>query len=478
MNESGGLLISSALASREPVADAAKLKLSPILGLGMVVLLGLLISAAWLVFPYLVKGQNLLSDVGGSVKKERLVTAIGYGRVLTKSTYGPGEAQVDALFATTEYFEATNSARVVSQYRPDKNLVFFVTETTHIEDLPTTLPVAVLTIDGTEYAPIAVEGPLEVYHHRVLTLRFPAISDDGARRFTDDAKQMSLTLVNSWDVGNSPRVFDWKLPIVYPENLANHSAWNPVMILGLSAGLLSFVLTPCLIQLVIVYVMTVTGFSAQQLTGSDRTGNGNYGRVILLSGIAFAVGFTGLFTLTGAVMGHAGKEAQMFFANWSSSISVAAGVLIIAIGLWIGIRSRAPLICRLVPVAFDKPVTGFKSYLGSALTAVGFSLGCITCFGGAIIATLLVYVGISTWYWGLLTLGLYSLGIALPMLAIALGFFKVRLSLTRRLGFNRGLRVASGALLAGIGILILTGQERIVTDVAFGLLGGISRWFA
>ena len=86
MNESGGFLSSSALASREPVAGAAKVKLSPILGLGIVLLLGLLISAAWLVFPYLVKGQNLLSDVGGSVKKERLVTAIGYGRVLTQST--------------------------------------------------------------------------------------------------------------------------------------------------------------------------------------------------------------------------------------------------------------------------------------------------------------------------------------------------------------------------------------------------------
>jgi len=91
---------------------------------------------------------------------------------------------------------------------------------------------------------------------------------------------------------------------------------------------------------------------------------------------------------------------------------------------------------------------------------------------------LLVYAGITSWYSGLITLALYSLGIAVPMVFISLGFFQIRLSLAKRLGFNRALRTASGVILAGIALLVLSGRERVVTDLTFRFLGGVFRWFA
>jgi hypothetical protein len=39
--------------------------------------------------------------------------------------------------------------------------------------------------------------------------------------------------------------------------------------------------------------------------------------------------------------------------------------------------------------------------------------------GGAILYPLLIFVGTSTWYWGALILGTYSLALAAPMAAIA-----------------------------------------------------------
>jgi len=263
----------------------------------------------------------------------------------------------------------------------------------------------------------------------------------------------------------------WKLPIEYPENVTNQSVWSPLLILGLSAGLLSFVLTPCLIQLVIVYVMTVTGFTAQQLTGGGGTQSGSYGRVILLCGVAFALGFTGLFTLTGAVIGHAGKEAQLFFANWSSSISVAAGVLIIFIGLWIGIRSRAPLVCRLAPATFSRPVSEFKSYLGSALTAVGFSLGCITCFGGAIIATLLVYVGsIGSALVGASVMFAFSMGIVIPFLIAAFFLSKAIPFISNIERYVPYLGFLSMFVIVGFGLVLLTDNFHVVSDLIYPYL--------
>ena len=114
----------------------------------------------------------------------------------------------------------------------------------------------------------------------------------------------------------------------------------------------------------------------------------------------------------------------------------------------------------------------------SFLVGMGLSSACLSCMGGAVLYPLLVYAGITSWYSGLLTLTLYSLGIAIPMLLIALGFFRIRLSLGNRLGLNHALRLVSAAMLAGIGTLILSGNERVITDVAFRLLAEFSQWVA
>jgi cytochrome c biogenesis protein CcdA len=114
----------------------------------------------------------------------------------------------------------------------------------------------------------------------------------------------------------------------------------------------------------------------------------------------------------------------------------------------------------------------------SFLVGMGLSSACLSCMGGAVLYPLLVYAGITSWLSGMITLGLYSLAIAVPMVLIALGFFRIRLSLTRRVGVNRVLRFASAAMLACIALLILFGQERILTDWTFRLLGQVQQWTA
>ena len=342
----------------------------------LLVTLTLLIAASWLVFPYYIKDHDLIATVGGSVKQEKLRNAISIGQFLNRTSFGSGEAQVDVLYATPKYFAVTDRAQAVTQFRPDLYLVFLVTETTHTEDLPRQLPDAVLKVDGREYAPFDVEGPLEVYHHRVVTLRFPAYGEDGTPVLPDDSTTLELQLFNTWDPDNSPRIVSWDLPLAYPEALENPSPWTPVMVMGLSAGLLSFVLTPCLLQLLVVYVVTLTGFSVDQLRSGTAAVPADVRRKLLMVAVSFVVGLTALFTLTGAGIGHAGKQMQMFFAVWSPTLSVISGIIVILMGLWIGVRSRAPLVCRLVPEKMLKAQShGVASYFGSALIAVGFSLG-------------------------------------------------------------------------------------------------------
>jgi cytochrome c-type biogenesis protein len=439
----------------------------------LLVTLTLAIAASWLVFPYFIKGQNLISNVGGSVKQERLRNAISIGQFLNRTTFGSGEAQVDVLYATPKYFAVTDRAQAVTQFRPDLYLVFLITETTHIEDLPRQLPEAVLTVDGREYSPFDVEGPLEVYHHRVVTLRFPAYDEDGKPVLADNARNLELQLFNTWDPDNAPRVMNWELPLVYPESLLNPSPWTPIMVLGLSAGLLSFVLTPCLLQLLVVYVVTLTGFSTDQLRSNTAVVPADVKRKLLKVALSFVAGLTALFTLTGAGIGHAGKQMQMFFAVWSPTLSIVSGIIVILMGLWVGIRSRAPLVCRLVPEKMlQRSSGGTASYFGSALIAVGFSLGCITCFGGAIIATLLIYVGsLGSALVGATVMFGFSMGVAIPFLLAAFFLSRTMPLLSRINQYAPTIGLFGMLVIVAFGVVLVTDNFHALSDLIYPWLG-------
>lgn len=433
--------------------------------------LAFIISASWLVFPYAFKGRELLGNVGGEVKQAKLEKSITIGQFLSRSSFGVGEAQVDVLFATPRYFAITELARKVEQYRPDQYLVFFVTETTHIEELIPSLPKATLLVDGKEVPAVDSEGPLDVYHHRVSTVRFPAFDENGNSYLA--GQELHLKLENGWDY--SPdiyREFNWLLPLEYPENLETGAAWTPLMILGLSSGLLSFVLTPCLIQLLVVYMATFTGISAQQLQ-NDAISIAERKKKMFSIAIAFVIGFVTLFVLTGAAIGYAGKEMQIFFAIWSSKLSVLAGIVVVAAGIWMGVRAKAPLVCRIVPERLANIGTSDSgAWIGSAVTAIGFSLGCLTCFGGAIIATLLVYVGaLGSAFIGAMVMLAFSVGVVVPFLLGA--FFLSRLAPVMS-GMDKmapAIGFVSMLVIVAFGMVLVTDNFHVLSDLIYPLLG-------
>jgi hypothetical protein len=57
----------------------------------------------------------------------------------------------------------------------------------------------------------------------------------------------------------SARKVVWDLPIVYLQSTSTRGMWNLALVISLSAGLLSAVLTPCLLQLVVVYLAAMAG---------------------------------------------------------------------------------------------------------------------------------------------------------------------------------------------------------------------------
>lgn len=423
------------------------------------------IASAWLAFPYLLEGRGVIADVGSSVQDERRARAISIGQFLTRVADGPGEAEVDVLYATPRYFEASNRSSAVAQYRPDRYLVFVVNESTHITDLPMALPEVVLVVGGREYAPADVDGPIDIVHHRSTTVRFALQDDTGQSILSGDTRELQLRLQNGWDEANTLRTVSWPVPIEYPDDLAA-GLWSPAMIFALSAGLLSAVLTPCLLQLLAVYFVTLTGLSVEE-AGRSGAASSVAGRRVFYVALSFVLGFTILYTGAGALIGYAGKEMQILSAEWSRSASIVAGLLVIAMGLWFGVRAKAPVVCK-IPTPQVMKTLDQKGFVSSALVAAGFSLGCMTCFSGAIIATLLVYVGaLGSASIGALVLFLFSLGVAIPFLAAALFLSRVMPAMTRLTRYAPQIGFVSMVMMVGFGVLLVSDNFHQVSSLIY-----------
>src|SRR3989304_4848293 len=96
---------------------------------------------------------------------------------------------------------------------------------------------------------------------------------------------------------------------------------------ALIAGFLSF-LSPCVLPLVPPYLCFLGGTTFDQLTGEDETPSHVYATVVL-SSVAFVLGFTTVFVIPGAPATAAAQPV----AETLPLLSKIAGVVIIIAGL-------------------------------------------------------------------------------------------------------------------------------------------------
>jgi len=208
------------------------------------------------------------------------------------------------------------------------------------------------------------------------------------------------------------------------------------------AGLLSF-LSPCVLPLVPSYVGFLTGMTLPEMTGRRR--------IALTHALLFVAGFSLIFILLGASATALGG-ALKYYQTW---IARAGGVLVILFGL---------LCLGVVKVGFleqerrlqlqHKPV----GYLGSVLVGMAFGAGWTPCIGPVLGAILSLAATSGSVPRGMLLLGVYSAGLAVPFLlaAVAVESFLEWFQRFRR--YLPWVMRVSGVLLIFVGILMATGQ--------------------
>ena len=229
------------------------------------------------------------------------------------------------------------------------------------------------------------------------------------------------------------------------------------LIVAFSAGVLSF-LSPCVLPLIPSYATFITGMSLDELTAAERT-RGR--RAVLVHGTLFVAGFTLVFLLLGASATFLGSLFR-YYSDWVGRIG---GVLLVLFGLYLLGVLRLPGAGREWRVHLaDKPV----GYLGTVLVGVAFGAGWTPCIGPVLGGILTLAATRGSVGEGMGLLAVYSAGLAIPFLLATLLLERFLTSFRRFRRWLPWVSRASGLLLIGVGLLLVSGAFSVLSGVLAG----------
>jgi cytochrome c-type biogenesis protein len=215
-------------------------------------------------------------------------------------------------------------------------------------------------------------------------------------------------------------------------------------VLALVAGFVSFS-SPCCLPLVPGYLSYVSALPVSELGESDAR------RVTVRAAILFVAGFTSVFTVLGI---GATLVGSLFLRNQDTLVRVF-GVVIVAMGLVTMGAVRVPVLMRERRVDVSRVPRGpaYAFPLGMA-----FAAGWAPCVGPVLATILATASATGTVVWGGVLLALYSMGLGIPFVLLALGFSRAQRSLGWLARNGRRIEVVGGALLVAVGVLFVSGR--------------------
>jgi cytochrome c-type biogenesis protein len=220
---------------------------------------------------------------------------------------------------------------------------------------------------------------------------------------------------------------------VNPAEVVLNGSLLAAMPIALLAGLVTF-LSPCVLPLVPGYLGYVSGAAQSKAK-------------LVLGAILFVLGFTAVFVTLGVLAGSAGL---LFFANtfW---VQFALGALVTIFGL--AMIGQFSFLQRTIKIPFS-PKVGLA---GAPVLGVVFALGWTPCIGPTLAAVLTLASTTSDPLRGGILATVYSLGIGIPFVLIALGMRWAVTSVAFVKRHIRAFNLFGGGMLILIGVLLMTG---------------------
>jgi len=242
------------------------------------------------------------------------------------------------------------------------------------------------------------------------------------------------------------------------------------------AGLVS-VLSPCVMPLMPAYLSLISGVTVEELRHDES--RAGLRRRVLLGCTGFVGGFSTVFVLLGAsatTLGHWLQAWRLQIGGVSIGVAQLAGLVIVAMGLHLLGWLKIPAFYR--DARFRGPLKP-RSWVGTFLVGAAFAFGWSPCVGPILGGILTLAASRETVGQGMSLLAVYSLGLGVPFFLAGWSIEFFLRALDRMKGWFHVVEVASGALLVGLGLLVVTDRLTILNSY-FGflnhLVGAAQRW--
>ena len=214
------------------------------------------------------------------------------------------------------------------------------------------------------------------------------------------------------------------------------------------AGILTF-LAPCTLPLVPGYLGFISAASLEDLKDPEKSRHAR-GKIFINS-LFFVIGFSAVFIVIGSLAGFVGRS----FIQYRFLLSRIGGIFVIAFGLFtVGIL-KLPFLNKerqlRVPSLFERGKPWNSLILGSA-----FAFGWTPCVGPILGSILALAAVSSTAGQGAILLAVFSLGLAIPFLLIAIAIGWASQHLNKISKYLNVISFIGGLFLIFLGILLVT----------------------
>lgn len=214
------------------------------------------------------------------------------------------------------------------------------------------------------------------------------------------------------------------------------------------AGIFTF-LAPCTLPLIPVYLGIISGTGIQELR--DPTTQHRAKRKVFLNGLFFVLGFTLVFVLFGILFAFIGSALSQHRAL----LSRISGIFVVLFGFFMIGTLKIPFLEQTkrirIPMLFK-----IGHPLNSTLIGLSFGLGWTPCLGPILGSILFLASTTETVAQGAILLLIFSSGLALPFLLLAILVSHVSHYVKKLSGIVKWISVIGGLFLIFLGILLLT----------------------